>query len=90
VVQASLFGTPSLAAKHGDAKKTKTALIGTSKSQAKGPVAKGKKSGDTRLAKKNDNASKSTSTSKTKKTSRSKDKYSQSKSKRALLVSEAR
>ena len=50
-----------MAAKHGDAKKTKTALIGTPKSQAKGPAAKGKKSGDTRLAKKSDNASKSVS-----------------------------
>jgi hypothetical protein len=88
VVQASLFGTPSLAAKQGDAKKTKVALIGSSKSQAKAPAAKAKKSGETGLAKKSDNASKSAS--KTKKTSRTKDKYSQSKSKRALMVSEAR
>ena len=78
-----------MAAKHGDAKKTKTALIGTPKSQAKGPVAKGKKSGDTRLAKKSDNASKSVSKT-NKKPSRSKDKYSKSKSKRGLMVSEAR
>jgi hypothetical protein len=88
VVQASLFGTPSLAAKHGDAKKTKVALIGNSKQQAKGTAAKGKKSGETRLAKKSDNANRSES--KAKKTSRSKDKYSKSKSKRAIMVSEAR
>ncbi len=90
VVQASLFGTPSLAAKHGDAKKTKTALIGTSKSRAKGSAAKGKKSSQTRLAKKSNNAARNGS--RTKKTSRSKDKYSKSKSKskRALMVSEAR
>ena len=97
VVQASLFGTPSVAAKHGDAKKTKTALIGTPKSQAKGPAAKGKKSGDTRLAKKSDNASKSATTPQEyeyqqnqEDQPRSKDKYSKSKSKRGLMVSEAR
>ena len=61
VVQASLFGTPSLAAKHSDAKKTKVALIGTPKNQTKGPAAKGKKSGETRLAKKSDNSAKSVS-----------------------------
>jgi hypothetical protein len=90
VVQASLFGTPSLAAKHGDAKKTKVALIGTPKNQTKGTAAKGKKSGETRLAKKSDNAAKSAT--KPKKTSRSKDKdkYSKAKSKRAIMVSEAR
>ena len=88
VVQASLFGTPSQGAKHSDAKKAKTALIGTPKSQAKGSAAKGKKSGETRLAKKSDNASKSTS--KSKKTSPTKDKYSKSKSKRGIMVSEAR
>jgi Transglycosylase SLT domain len=89
VVQASLFGTPSLAAKHGDAKKTKVALIGSSKSRANAPAAKGKKSGETRLAKKSDNAPKNVSKT-NKKPSRSKDKYSKSKSKRGLVVSEAR
>ena len=94
VVQASLFGTPSLPAKHSEAKKTKTALIGTSKNQTKAPTAKGKKPGETRLAKKSDNAAKSAA--KPKKTSSStspakgKDKYSKSKSKRGLMVSEAR
>ncbi len=93
VVQASLFGTPSVAAKHEvvkhtDAKKTKVALIGTSKSKPKAPAVKSKPSGDTRLAKKSDSSAKSTA--KPKKTSRSKDKYSHAKTKRALLVSEAR
>jgi membrane-bound lytic murein transglycosylase D len=92
VVQASLFGTPSLASKHGDAKKTKTALIGTQKNQTKGSAAKGKKSGDPRLAKKSDNAAKPAA--KPKKTSsansRAKDKYSKSKSTRGIMVSEAR
>jgi membrane-bound lytic murein transglycosylase D len=83
VVQASLFGTPSLASKSSDSKKTKTALIGT---------AKGKNSGEARLAKKSGNTSKNTAKSKKSgsSTSRAKDKYSQSKSKRALMVSEAR
>ncbi|PIU53896.1 MAG: hypothetical protein COS90_03730, partial [Deltaproteobacteria bacterium CG07_land_8_20_14_0_80_60_11] len=92
VVQASLFGTPSLAAKPGDAKKTKTALIGAPKSQTKGPAAKSKKAGETRLAKKSDNSAKSVSKAKKNGSSNknSKDKYSRSKSPRALLVSEAR
>ncbi|MDO9532543.1 MAG: transglycosylase SLT domain-containing protein [Deltaproteobacteria bacterium] len=83
VVQASLFGTPSLASKSSDTKKTKTALIGT---------AKGKKSGEARLAKKSNNTSKSTAKSKKagSSNSRAKDKYSRSKSKRAIMVSEAR
>ena len=83
VVQASLFGTSSLASKSSDTKKTKTALIGT---------AKGKKSGEARLAKKSSNTSKSTAKSKKagSSNSRAKDKYSRSKSKRAIMVSEAR
>ena len=83
VVQASLFGTPSLASKSSDTKKTKVALIGTSKD---------KKSSDTRLAKKSSNTSKSAAKSKKAGSSnpRAKDKYSHSKSKRALVVSEAR
>jgi membrane-bound lytic murein transglycosylase D len=83
VVQASLFGTPSLAAKSSDTKKNKVALIGT---------AKGKKSGETRLAKKSPNTSKSAAKPKkaSSSNSRAKDKYSHSKSKRALMVSEAR
>ncbi|MCK9375737.1 MAG: transglycosylase SLT domain-containing protein [Syntrophobacterales bacterium] len=93
VVQASLFGTPSIAAKHevvkhSDAKKTKVALIGSSKSKPKASAVKSKKSGDTRLARKPDSSTKSPA--KSKKTSRSKDKYSHAKTKRALLVSEAR
>ena len=91
VVQASLFGTPSPAAKPGDAKKTKAALLGAPKNQTKGPAAKSKKSAAPRLVKKGDNAGKSAA--KPKKTSRSskdKDKYSKGKSKRALMVSEAR
>jgi hypothetical protein len=90
VVQASLFGTPSAAAKPGDAKKTKTALIGAPKNQTKEPAAKSKKPGDPRLVKKSDNAPKTAA--KPKKTNSSntpaKDKYS--KSKRAIMVSEAR
>jgi len=83
VVQASLFGTPSLAAKSSGTKKHKVALIGT---------AKGKKSGETRLAKKSSNTSKSGVKSKKagSSNSRAKDKYSRSKSKLALMVSEAR
>jgi hypothetical protein len=92
VVQASLFGTASAAAKQGDAKKTKTALIGASKNQTKGPAAKSKKSGDPKLVKKSDNAPKPAA--KPKKTSsansHAKDKYSKSKAKRAIMVSEAR
>jgi hypothetical protein len=92
VVQASLFGTPSLACKPGDAKKTKTALIGTPKNQTKGAAAKSKKSGDVRLVKKSDTAPKTAT--KPKKTSsansHAKDKYSKSKAKRAIMVSEAR
>jgi hypothetical protein len=88
VVKASLFGTPSLAAKHGDTKKHKVALIGTSHSKP----AKGKKSSDTRLAKKCDNSAKNTTKTKKNNSSNknSKDKYSHSKSKRAIMVSEAR
>jgi membrane-bound lytic murein transglycosylase D len=92
VVQASLFGTPSAGAKNSDAKKTKTALIGTAKNQSKGPADKNKKSGEPRVAKKGDTASKNVS--KPKKTSssnkNSKDKYSKSKSTRTLMVSDAR
>ena len=87
VVQASLFGTPSLATKSSDSKKNKTALIGTSKTQAKS-----QKPAEPRLAKKNDTASKSAAKPKKagSSTSRAKDKYSKSKSKRAIMVSEAR
>jgi len=87
VVQASLFGTPSPASKPSDTKKTKTALIGT---------AKGKKSGEAPLAKKSNNTSKSAAKSKkasspnSRAKDKDKDKYSGSKSKRAIMVSEAR
>jgi hypothetical protein len=94
VVQASLFGAPSLASKSSDSKKTKTALIGTSQGKTKGEAAKGKKSGETRLAKNSSTAPKSADKPKKASSSTSrakdKDKYSQSKSKRALMVSEAR
>ena len=76
----------------GDAKKTKTALIGSPKNQTKGTAAKSKKSGDPKLAKKSDSAPKAAA--KPKKTSSAnppaKDKYSKAKSKRAIMVSEAR
>ena len=96
VVQASLFGTPSLASKPSNTKKTNAALIGTAKNQTKGEAAKSKKSGEARLVKKSDNASKdaakpkkaSSSTSRAK--DKDKDKYSRSKSKQAIMVSEAR
>jgi membrane-bound lytic murein transglycosylase D len=92
VVKASLFGTPSAAAKPGDAKKTKTALIGAHKNQTKEAAAKSKKPSDSRMVKKSDNAPKNAA--KPKKTSSSnspaKEKYSQSKSKRAIMVSDAR
>jgi membrane-bound lytic murein transglycosylase D len=87
VVQASLFGTPSLATKSSDPKKNKVALIGTAKNQAKS-----KKPAEPRLAKKNDTAAKSAVKPKKAGSSagRAKDKYSKSKSKRAIMVSEAR
>ncbi len=96
VVQASMFGTASLSSRHNeskpsDAKKSKVALIGTSKTKTKGQVDKSKKSSETRLAKKSDNSAKSPSKSKKNSaSSRSKDKYSQSHSKRPIMVSEAR
>jgi len=93
VVQASLFGAPSPAVRHSEGKKTKVALIGSSKAKLKKQVAKGKKSGETRLAKKSDNASKRSGKAKKSGGSshtKDKDKYSRSKSKRPLLVSEAR
>jgi membrane-bound lytic murein transglycosylase D len=87
VVQASLFGTPSLATKSSDPKKNKVALIGAHKTPAKS-----QKPVEPRLAKKSDNAVKSAA--KPKKAgsspSRAKDKLSKSKSKRAIMVSEAR
>jgi hypothetical protein len=92
VVQASLFGAPSLATKPGDVKKTKVALIGDSKSKTKAQATKPKKSGEARLAKKTDNSAKSSSKSKKNSSSakNSKDKYSHAKSKRPIMVSEAR
>jgi membrane-bound lytic murein transglycosylase D len=92
VVQASLFGTPSLASKSSDTKKTKVALIGTAKNQTKGEAAKSKKACEPGLAKKSDTSSKSAAKPKkaSSSTSRTKDKYSQSQSKRAIMVSEAR
>jgi hypothetical protein len=99
-VQASMFGTPTVAAKHGDAakpaeaKKTKVALIGTAKGNPKAQAAKAKKSADTRLAKKTDNSAKDSSKPKksgsSNKNAKDKDKYSHAKSKQPLLVSEAR
>ena len=62
VVQASLFGTPSLAAKPGDAKKTKVALIGTAQEprpRARPPKARNRARPGWR--KKSDNSSKSAS-----------------------------
>jgi soluble lytic murein transglycosylase-like protein len=94
VVQASMFGAPSSGAGHNDGKKTKVALLGVSKSNPKAQATKSKQSGsgEARLAKKIDNPPKSSS--KTKKNSssnkNSKDKYSHAKSKRPLMVSEAR
>jgi membrane-bound lytic murein transglycosylase D len=92
LVQASLFGTPSLATKSSDPKKNKVALIGTAKNPPKGEAAKGKKPAEPRLAKKSDNTSKSAAKPKKAGSSnpRAKDKLSHSKSKRALMVSEAR
>ncbi|MGA9753880.1 MAG: transglycosylase SLT domain-containing protein [Desulfobaccales bacterium] len=94
VVQASLFGTPTLASKHGDTNKTKVALIGASKSKTKTPGVQGKKAAETRLAKKSDVPSKSATKGKknssSSKNSKDKDKYSRSKSSRTIMVSEAR
>lgn len=87
VVQASLFGTPSLATKSSGPKKNQAALLGTAKTQAKS-----QKPAQPRLAKKSDNSPKSTAKPKKagSSASRAKDKYSKSKSKRAIMVSEAR
>jgi len=99
VVQASLFGAPSLAtrceakheaAKHRDAKKTNVALVGAAKSNPKPQAAKAKKSGEARLAKKSDNSAKSAAKSKKSSSTSRKDKYSRSHSKRSIMVSEAR
>jgi membrane-bound lytic murein transglycosylase D len=99
VVQASLFGAPSLAtrhearhetAKHSDAKKTKMALVGIPKSKTKVQATKAKQSGETRLARKSDNSGKSSTKSKKNSSSSHKDKYSRSHSKRPIMVSEAR
>jgi membrane-bound lytic murein transglycosylase D len=90
VVQASLFGTPSLAAKQSEAKKTKVALIGASKTKTKKHYAKRKKTRETRLARKSDKAGKSNKSQKTSGSGHTKDKYSRSKSKRTIMVSEAR
>jgi membrane-bound lytic murein transglycosylase D len=96
VVQASLFGTPSLATKSSDPKKPKVALIGTHKNPPKGEAAKSKKAGEPSLAKKSDNASKGAakpkkaSSSNSRAKDKDKDKLSRSKSKRAIMVSEAR
>jgi hypothetical protein len=91
-VQASMFGTPSVAAKAAEAKKTKVALIGTGKGNPNAQAANAKKSGDTRLAKKTDNSAKSSGKPKKNGSSNknAKDKYSHAKSKRPLMVSEAR
>jgi membrane-bound lytic murein transglycosylase D len=96
-VQASMFGTSSVAAKPSDAakpaeaKKAKVALIGTAKANPKAQVVTAKKSSDTRLAKKTDNSAKSSSKPKKNGLSnKAKDKYSHAKSKRPLMVSEAR
>jgi membrane-bound lytic murein transglycosylase D len=95
VAQASLFGTPSLA-RHNEAqrrhhaKKTKVALFGTSKTKAKSSTVKSKKSGDTRLARKSDNHAKSGKSRKSSSANRYRDKYSHAKSRRAIMVSEAR
>jgi len=87
VVQASLFGKPSLASKPGPSKASKVALLGGS--DGKGQTVKGKKSPEARLARKSDSSSRGSTKSK-KSSSRAKDKYSWSKSKGHLLVSEAR
>jgi membrane-bound lytic murein transglycosylase D len=87
VVLASLFGKASLAAKQSEAKKTKVALIGSSKTKTKKHYTKRRKTDETRLARKSDKAGKS---NKSQKTSHTKDKYSRSKSKRTIMVSEAR
>jgi len=87
VVQASLFGKPSLASRQSNPKKSKVALLGASR--GKGQAVKGKRSSETRLARKNTNSSRSSSKSK-KSSSRTRDKYSRSKSKRPIMVSEAR
>jgi membrane-bound lytic murein transglycosylase D len=87
VVQASLFGKPSLAFRKSNRKKTGAALLGSSR--GKGQRVKGKKSAETRLARKSNHSSRSSSKSK-KSSSRTRGKYSRSKSKRTIMISEVR
>jgi hypothetical protein len=93
VVQASMFGGPSLATRSGShAKKKQVALFGGTKNSGtknKSQVAKGHKSSEIRLARKNHGAKANRSR---KSSRRAKDKLSHrsKKGRRAILVSEAR
>jgi soluble lytic murein transglycosylase-like protein len=87
VVQASMFGAPSLASKPSNAKKSRVALIDRSKS--KHQAVKGKGSTETRLARKIDKSSRNSSRMK-KSSRRTREKYSQSRSGRHLIISEVR
>ena len=89
VVQASLFGTPSLAAKHGDAKKTKVALIGTSKTRPKRRPPKARNRAKPGWRKRATTPPRVPANPR-RSPAASKDKYSKSKSKRGIMVSEAR
>ena len=94
VVQASLFGTPSLAAKHSDAKKTKVALIGTPKNQTKGRGRQKQEIGRDPVGEKErqrlQECRQTQENQFIQQPAKDKDKYSKSKSKRGLMVSEAR
>jgi hypothetical protein len=89
VVQASMFGTPTLASRHSNSKRTRVALIDRTRSKSKPHAVKGKRSAETRLARKSANSSRNSS--RVRKSSRhSRDKYSRAKSRRNIVISEVR
>ncbi len=89
VVEACLLGTPSVAARHSEGQRNRGAVKGASKGKAKRHAVKSKRSRETRLARKTNNSSRSSSKYR-KSSKRTKERYSRSKSKRPIMISEAR
>jgi soluble lytic murein transglycosylase-like protein len=88
VVQGSMLGTPSLASRHHHAKKSRVARL-ERRSKSRHHAVKGKRSVESRLARKSENSSRSNSRLK-KSSRRSREKYSRSRSRRNLVISEVR
>jgi soluble lytic murein transglycosylase-like protein len=89
VVQASMLGTPSLASRHRNSKKTRVARLERTRSRSKHHAVKGNGVAETRLARKMNKSSRNSS--RIKRSSRhSRERYSRSKSKRDLVISEVR